>query len=264
VSLATEGDQVSVRLLSLPTPHEHGIEEKLLSGLNLRDSAGHRIGYRVVLEGHGKQESVVLAVALAEQEAVSLLDLFPSGRPAPCSIELSGLAAMSAFLAGPASDHRNKAVAALDIGINSSMFMAFNKNVPMVCQRLDIGTRSILLKVQESLGVNEETARGVVTDGAFDVADVAGEVAGRLLNRIAVSRDFVERREGCRIRALYVSGALETARDLVKQMESSFDVVKWNPLEAAHPSGAGKADESAEPSRLAAAVGLCLATLEPQ
>jgi len=264
VSLATEGEDASVKLLSLPNPHEHDLEERLLTGLNLKDAKGHRIGYKIIVEGHGKQESVLLAASLAESEAATLFQLFPSRRPAPYSVELSGLAAMSAFAAGPGVEHKAKAVAVLDIGTGFSCFAAFNRNVPVVCQRLDTGTRSILQRVRESLGVDADTARGIVTDGAFDVSDIAGEVAGRMLNRIAVSRDFIERREGCRLRTLYISGALEAAKEIVRQMESAFEVVKWNPLESLNASDGAIPSGLAEPSCFAAAVGACLSTLEPK
>jgi Tfp pilus assembly PilM family ATPase len=256
-------EQLPIKLLSVPNLHGPGFEERLLSGLSLEDAKGRRIGYKVIVEGHGKQESVLLAVSLPESEAASVFQLFPSGRPAPYSLEISGLAAISAFTAGPGVEHKAKAVAVLDIGTGSSCFAAFNRNVPVVCQRLDIGTRNVLLRVQESLGVDAETARGIVTDGAFDVSDIAGEVAGRLLNRIAVSRDFIERRDGCRLRTLYISGALGNAKEMIRQMESAFEVVKWNPLDSLNKADGAIPSDTAEPSCFAAAVGACLSTLEP-
>ncbi|MBM4147533.1 MAG: hypothetical protein FJ224_00605 [Lentisphaerae bacterium] len=261
-AIAIEGSEATVKLLMLPGLHDGGLESRLVTGLGIRDTSGRRIGYKVITEGHGRQESLVLAAAVAEDEISGALSFFPSGRPAPHSVEIAGLAAMTAFTNGPGMSFKAKAVASLNIGERCSYFAVFSKGIPVLCQRLELGTHSILERVQESLGVDAQTAMGVLTDGAFDVSDIAGDVAGQMLNRIAVSRDYVERREACRIRSLFISGSVEAGRDLITPMQTAFDVERWNPFEHASVPEGVLGEDIGDPARFAAAIGACQATLE--
>jgi len=97
VSLATTGTECTVKLLSFPGPFEKDQESKILDSLGIASSEERRVSYSVVREGHARTETRVLAVAMPEEEVMSVLSLFPSGLPAPYSLELAGVASLSAF-----------------------------------------------------------------------------------------------------------------------------------------------------------------------
>ena len=96
-ALCVTGTDAVVKLLSFPGAFDDSAIDKIITSLGLDDPDEYRIGYKLIAEGHGKAETKVLGVALPESLAVVAPQLFPSGTPAPYSIEVSGLAAMTSF-----------------------------------------------------------------------------------------------------------------------------------------------------------------------
>lgn len=267
VSLAIAGEGATVKLLSFPGPFKDSSIDKVIESLGIEDIEKYRIAYKLISEGHGRSESRILAVGLPENLAQTAALLFPVGRPAPFSLEISGLASITAFLNGPATKHKNDAVAAIDFGDNASTFTLFNKGTLALVRRFEIGTDDIVDKVQESLGVDRETAQGIITDGAFDISQSVSEIMEPLIKQLIVSRDFVERRENCSIVRLYASGGVVLSHDSLDEMRSSMgiEVDTWNPFEAENlviMPDAIPAHLKGQEWRFTAAVGSCLATFE--
>lgn len=263
--LAIPGEESIVKLLSFPGQFDAAAEEKVVDNMGLDDPGKYRISYKVINEGHGKSEARVLTVAVPETLAQTGPMLLPIGLPAPFSLEIAGLAAITSFLHGPAAQHEEEAVGVVDFGDSMSSFALFNKNVLALIRRFGIGTNSILDKVQESLGVDRETAQGIIADGSFDISQSVGEVLEPLIKQLVVSRDFVERRENCHITKMYVSGGLIVSRDSLDEMKSSMgvDIDFWNPFDGltVMPDAVPENLKGQE-WRFPAAVGACLATFE--
>lgn len=262
-SLAVSCDGSAAKLMSFPGGAASMDEEKLTSSLGIAEPEDSRISYRLLSEGHRKAESTALCVAIPDVVARDAVALLPSGRPAPFSLELSGLAAMTAFVHTPATAEKGACVGAIDFGPYATILAFFYRRNPVLLRMFEFGTGAILARVQESLGVDADTARGIVTDGAFDVSHLATETVGNLIDRIAVSRDFVERRENCPMGKMYVSGNMTLAQDLISQMKTSMDVDTWDPLAAVTVEDGAIPEHLAEdPAQLAGAIGACLGTLE--
>lgn len=265
VSIAVTGESAVIKLLSFPGHFDEAAEAKVVENMGLESPDSYRISYKLVSEGHGKAEARVLSVALPEPEAQAAVQLFPSGLPAPLSLEIAGLATLSAFLRACGETHKEEAVGVIDFGDRITSFGLFNKNNLALVRRFPVGTSTVLSKVQETLGVDMETARGIISDGSFDISQSVSEVMEPLVKQLIVSRDFVERRENCQLSKLYTSGALVVSRDLTDEMHSSLgvDVSVWNPFQGLTMAPGALPDRFVgQEWRFAAAVGACAATFE--
>jgi Tfp pilus assembly PilM family ATPase len=263
-SFAAAGETCIVKLLSFPGHFDEAAEAKVTENLGLDDPNKYRISYKLVTEPQAK-EARVLAVALPEDEAVSIPMLLPTGLPAPFSIEISGLAAMTAFLHFLGDKAKEDAVGVIDFGVSTSSFALFNKGVIALVRRFNFGSNALLNKVRETLGVDMDTAEGILADGAFDISQSVSEVMEPIAKQLVVSRDFVERRENCRISKVYVSGALTVSRDSIEEIHSSMGVPveTWNPFEGLTVAQDALPENLAgQEWRFSAAAGACLATFE--
>lgn len=264
-SIAIPGDEAIIKLLSLPGAVDDAVGAKVVENLGLDNPDEYRISYKVIVEGHAKSESRVLSTALADSEASDAVKILPTGLPAPFSLEVSGLATMTAFLHGPATEFPDDGIGVMDFGANTGSFGIFVKSTLALIRRFNVGTNAVLNKVQETLGVDRETAYGIMSDGSFDISQPVGEVMESLTKQLIVSRDFVERRENCTVAKLYVSGGLVVSRDSLDEMRRSLglEVELWNPFHSLTIMPGAIPDELAGREwRFSAAVGACLGTFE--
>ena len=264
-ALAVAGQGAVVKLLNFPGQFDEAAEGRVVDSLGLDDPAGYRISYALLAEGRGKGESRVLGVALPERAAAMAPRIFPAGLPAPYSIEVAGLSTMTAFLHGPGKNHRGEAVGVVDMGYEITTFALFYNGLPVLIRRFNVATKTVLDKVQDMLGVNTETAENIIADGSFDISQAVGEAIEPVVKQLMVSRDFVERRENCRVAKLYVSGELTASRDLLEEIGGAVgtDVGAWNPLEGFTVAKDAVPEELAgQEWRLGAAAGACLGVFE--
>jgi Tfp pilus assembly PilM family ATPase len=263
-ALALTGHSAVVKVLTFPGHFEPEDDGRIVQSLGLKDPNAYRVSYRVLVEGTPKTESRILAVAVPEEQTRAAIGRFATGLPAPYSMELSGLATLNAFLHSPLG-RSEEAVGVLDVGGSVTSFGLFSHGQLGLFRRFDIGMSDILGRIARSLGVDDATAMGVLEDRAFDVSRTISTVMEPLIKQLIVSRDFLERRENCRIRKIVISGGLAMSEDGLKELRTTLDLdpVVLNPFEGmACGSGALSDDACAHPWRYAAAVGACLATLE--
>jgi len=153
----------------------------------------------------------------------------------------------------------------IDFGARISTFVLFNKGVLALIRRFDVGTDTLLDRVRETLGVDRETAEGIISDGAFDVSQSVTEVMEPLVKQLVVSRDFVERHENCHVVKVYVSGGLAASRNSLDELASSLgiEVDLWNPFEGLTiMPGVLTENLAGKEWRFSVAIGACLATFE--
>jgi Tfp pilus assembly PilM family ATPase len=265
VALAVTSPGAVVKLLSFPAHTDKSGDMQINELMGLGDAADYRVGYEPVGEHHPRAETRVLAVAMPEQQAQGLSFLFPYGAPAPCSIEVSGLASMTSFLRGPGREHADDCVAVVDFGSTTSLVAMFSKGVLVLVRKFDFGTSAILKRVQDNLGVDAETAQGILVDGSFDVSQVVHQTMEAFTQQLIISRDFVERRENCHIRKLYICGGTINLRDWLNEVRSviGLETAFWNAFEGLTvPPGAVPEKLKGQESRFTAAVGAALAVLE--
>lgn len=263
-ALAMSGDGSSVRILSLQSHNASEIDEE-----NVREHVGlgqdYRVGFSVATAGKGKQETKLLVVGMPEKEVQSVLDLVAVGAPAPCSIELSGLSSLSAFLHGPGKIHEQDAVAVIETGARLTFMALFNKGVLILVRKFELGSETIVTKVQQQLNVDRDTARGIISDGSFDISQSVRAVMDPFLRQLTISKDFVERREDCRVVKCYLSGGASLLRYGMEEIRNAagVDSELWNPFgDLQVADGAYPAELAGQEPRFTAAVGACLGVLE--
>lgn len=261
VAITVSGRSSNIRLLSL-TGHTAGAE---LTEAKVRELVGAgpdmRLGYTVLPLIKGKAEKRVLAVSMPEKEIQTILSLVPSGPPAAYSIEVSGLAALTAFERGVGADCPYDGVIVIEAGVQTTLIALYAKRHLMLIRKFDFGGDSVLAKVQQQLGVDRETAQGIIADGSFDISQPVHEVMDPFLRQLTISRDFVERREECSVGAVFLSGGVTLSRYWAEELyrATGLEIVAWNPL-AQFSMSAGSFPEQfvGQESRFAAAAGAVL------
>lgn len=264
-ALAVTATDAVVKLLSFPGAFDDSAIDKIVSSLGLDDPDAYRIGYKLIAEGHGKSETKVLGVAVPEKVAAVASQFFPAGTPAPYSLEVSGLAAMSSFQHSSKVNHAEESVGVADFGTDVTTYSLFNKGVLSLVRRFDFGTLMVVDKVQEALGVDRETAQGIMNDGAFDISQAVSEVMEPLVKQMIVSRDFVERRENCTISRMFISGGIVASKNSLDEMRVALglEVESWDPFEGLTVAPDAIPDEvKGQEWRFVGALGACLGTLE--
>lgn len=261
-ALAVTAERSVIRVVSLPGHMETGDQAEA----QLRDHIGLDNKYRISFVAAGptktKNESRFFAVAIPEEDARNYLAPVAVGAPAPYSMEISGVAAMSACLM--TSQQSMDSVCIIDCGARVSTMAIFHKANLILARKLDIGGDAVVQKVQKQLGVDEETSRSIVTEGAFDVSKSVREVIDPFLRQLTISRDFAERHENCKIGATFVSGGMSLSPYWVQEIQKAIgtDVLAWNPFEGlALAPGAYPEELKGQECRFAAAVGAALGVL---
>jgi Tfp pilus assembly PilM family ATPase len=262
-AIAISTTQAALRLVSLPGSVDAGSEAKLVEGLGLERPADYRIGHKILTEGHGRSESRVLVVALPEQLAAALPKLLPSGFPVPHSVELAELAVMSAFSNTSAASSGTGGAILIDFGETTTLFAVFNRNALVLVRRFDVGAAAVLAKTKEAFGVDEDTAFGILCDSAFDVSQLIKDSLGPMAKQMVMGRDFVERRENCRMENVFVSGGLAASPGAMAEVAAALGTqpTAWSPFDALSEGGASVPDAlKGYEWRFSAAIGAALST----
>jgi Tfp pilus assembly PilM family ATPase len=266
VALCTAGQGAIVKLLSVPAAHadkSNDLEVNELMGLG--EAANYRVAYEPVSDRQAKGEVRVLAVAMPEAQARLLPLLFPTGTPAPCAIEVSGLSALTSFSRGPGREHADDCVAVVDFGSATITAAIFNRGALALIRKFDFGTGAILRRVQDNLGVDAETAQGILVDHSFDVSQVVRQSMEAFTQQLVISRDFVERRDNCRLQKVYVCGGLLNLRDWFAEARGTLglETEAWNPFDGLTLAADALPDRlKGQESRFASATGAALAQME--
>jgi len=264
-ALTVSGEKAVVRLLNLPGHVKQSELEESAIREHVSVNKDFRISFTILPAVRGKQETRVLVVAIPEEQVKAALKLVPSGPPAPFSLEVAGLAALSSFMHGPGGSMGQEALGVVESGARVTFLALFYKKTLALVRKFDFGAESLVQKVQEQLGVDRETAEGIISDGSFDISQPVHEVMDPFLRQLTISKDFVERREDCRVAAIYLSGGTNLSRYWLEEVKAAAaaDVVSWNPFEGLSvPDGAYPSNLNGQETRFSAAVGACLGVFE--
>ncbi len=263
VAMAVSKGGGIVKLLTFPAHSGKSNNEHVLELMGLGSEVIYRLGYESIFEN--RTEVRALASALPDGVAKKLCQWFPLGSPAPCSIEISGLASLTAFNRVSAHQNAENCSAVVDFGSAVTVVAFFNKNTLALVRKFDVGTTNILKKLQDSLGVDQDVALGILNDGSFDVTKVVHQAMEPFLQQLVISWDFVERRENTHISKLYVCGGGVGMHLWAQEMEAVTGqaAIKWNPFEGlAIQSGAIPETFKGQEFRFTAAIGAALSMLK--
>ncbi len=263
--LAYSGNAAVVRMIKEPLPSDESMlsDAKLRELLNVEDS--FRVSAALAKRGKGRQDSHFIAAAIPEDDVRFLLNIFASGSPAPTSVEVAGLSFVSAFLNARGNECMNEAVCLIEVGESVSHFVFLNKGEMVLVGKFSFGGSMLRSKVVEDLGVDNELAGTILQDRSINISSTISDVMTPFLKQLSISKDFIERHQGCRISKVYVSGGLSLLphwSEVLRPMVHA-EVVHWNPFENIQydpevlPEALAK-----QATRFSAAVGAAIGGLE--
>lgn len=231
--LAYSGKNSVIRMVNAPLQGE----ETMLPSAKLREllnvDSDYRVSAQLLKQGKGRQDSSFLAAAMPEDDVRFLLGMFPAGPPAPASIEVAGLSFISAFLHARGAASENEAVCLIEAGETVSYFAFLNKGVVALVGKFAFGGSALRHKVALDLGVDDELAGTILSDPSISLSSTLSELMAPMLKQVSISKDFIERHQGCQVGKLYVSGGLSLLPSWCAEVGQmlQFNAIPWSPLE---------------------------------
>ncbi len=252
-----------VRVFNQILPEEEDIEALVRE--NLSAAKDSRVSGLVLSRARGKRESVVLGVAVPEKTIQYYLTLFANGAPAPHSLEISGLAAFSAFLFNRSAQTESQTICLIETGARCTYVAFLHRNQLQLVNRFDIGSNTLQRQVQMALGVDNAMAETILSGGSVNVSVPVGQALNPFIRQLSIYREFIERQNKSTLSAVYMSGGPAVSpywQTAIKEVLGSAPEV-WNPFEKIEiPPEVYPEHLKGQESRFAAAVGAALAGME--
>ena len=259
--LAYNSSSAVVRMVNYNLPEESSaIPEKDLRRL-LNVSDDFRVSAHLVKREKGRQDSSFLAAAIPQDDVRYLLNMFPSGPPAPASLEVSGLSFLSAFLNARGEETRDEAICLIEAGETFSHYLFVNKGVVSLVGKMDFGIRTLQQKLVADLGVDEELATSILSDQSINISTSLSSVMLPFIKQLSISKDFIERRQGCRVKSVYTSGGMSLLPSFSSEVEQMLhvDVKSWSPFENIGVEAGFLSEEiSGQATRFSTAIGAAI------
>lgn len=266
-NLCYSGVGAVIRILHTPLRAEETAPptSKLRELLNVKSD--FRVASYLLRHGKGRLDSNLLAVAIPQDDVNRMLGMFPSGPPAPASLEVSGLSVITAFLHARGEELGDETVCLIETGENTSTFAFLNRNEVFLVGKQNFGVRVLRDKISKDLEVDNELAMSILSDHSINISASLSAIQSPFIKQISISKDFVERHEGVQISKVYLSGGLSLLSSWSQEVEKRLNstVVQWSPLENIQVGKDILSDENAvQITRFSAAVGAALGGLLEQ
>lgn len=263
--LAYTGAPAVVRMINTPIGEQEGIlpELKIRELLNVTDE--FRVSAQLIKRGQGRQDSSFLAAAIPDEDAEYIIDQFPSGPPAPASLEVAGLSFISAFLHARGDECADSTVCLLDTGETISHFIFLTNGLVTLVGKMPVGAKMLREKVASDLGLDEELAASILADASINISSSISSLLAPFIKQLTISKDFIERHQGCRISRIYVSGGLSLLPSWGSEVGQMLGghVSNWSPLEnIAYDSGSIPDEMVNQATRFSGAIGAAMGGIE--
>ncbi|MBN2702692.1 MAG: pilus assembly protein PilM [Pontiellaceae bacterium] len=263
--LSYSGKNAAIRVLHTPlrAGETEPSDDKLRELLSVKSD--FRVASTLLQQGKGRQDSTLLGVAVPKADVDCFLSMFSAGPPAPASLEVSGLAAISAFLHARGAECQNEVVCLIEVGENISTFAFLNRDEVFLVGKHNFGLRTLRERLIKDLGVDAELAATILKDRSINISSSLAGVQEAFIKQLSVSKDFVERHENCKITKTYLSGGLSLfsfwPQEIEQRLNTSAHV--WSPLENIQLSSADVMPRELQDqaTRFTAAIGAALGGL---
>jgi len=232
-NVAYSGGEAVARVLNVPLP----AGEKMLSDEKLRESlnvsSDYRVSATILKKGQGRQDTTFLAAAVPNKVITSILSCFSTGSPAVASVQVAGVAFISAFLHAREEEIKNEVVCVVQYGESTTYFTFLNKGKVLLVGKSAIGNCVLNTRVSEELGIDEDLTQTIIVNRSIDVSSSIMDVMMPIFKQLSISKDFIERHLTCEISKLYVSGSKNLLSCWTKEATQFLhvDVIPWSPLE---------------------------------
>ncbi|HEY5653098.1 MAG TPA: pilus assembly protein PilM [Pontiella sp.] len=260
-ALAYSGSSAVVRMVNTPLDADEKTnpQTKLRGLLNVGED--FRASASLLVRGAGKKDSSLLAAAVPLKDVEYMLKMFPSGPPAPASLEVSGLSFITAFLNAHGSDCKDSTVCLVEAGETVTHYAFISKGTIVLLGKFAFGGRTLRKKLASDLGVDEELAASILEDRSINISTSINAVMNPFVKQLSISKDFIERHQGCRVEKFYASGGLSLLSGWVSEFGSMVhtDVETWNPLNNIEVDSSVISPElEKEATRFSAAIGAAI------
>ncbi len=263
-AFAISTPEAVLKLLTVPGAAEKAAEMDFADMLGLPEGVDYRTSYRL-LDREGRADTHVLATALPESQVKWLCGLLPAGLPVPTVVEVAGLAALTCYLNGPGVAHPEESVMVIDFGAETTTLGILCRGRPAVLRQFGVGGNGVVRQVRQGLGIDDETARGILDDGSVNARAAVHTVLEPFLRQASISRDFSERRFNSRVQRLAVTGGFTSNADWCAEVHGTLGLAPepWNPWSMVEVAPGAISEATARMEiRFAAAMGAALGALE--
>ena len=232
-NVAYSGGEAVARVLNAPLP----AGEKMLSDEKLRESlnvsSDYRVSATILKKGQGRQDTMFLAAAVPNKVITSILSCFSTGSPAVASVQVAGVAFISAFLHAQGKKIKDEVVCVVEYGESTTYFAFLSKGMVLLVGKFGIGNALMREKVSAELGIDEDLTKTIIMDRSIDVSSSIMDVMMPVLKQLSISKDFIERYQACDVSKLYISGGRDLLSCWTKEAAQFLhvDVIPWSPLE---------------------------------
>lgn len=263
--LAYSGPAAVVRMVSaqMQSGEDTLPEKRIRELLNVTDD--FRVSAQLITAGKGRHDSSLLAAAIPQDDLKFLLNMFPSGPPAPASIEVSGLAFISAFLHARRAECADHAVCLVDAGETMTHFVFLNKGEVVLVGKMPFGARTLRNRIASDLGVDEDIAESILSDRSINISASLTGAMDALAKQLTISRDFIERHQGFRVSKVYLSGGVSLYPNWTAEVGRMLnsEITLWSPFENIQCDDDTLPEEmKRQATRFAAAVGAAIGGFE--
>ena len=262
-ALLAPAGSAAIKLLRFPEEVDLDDSQKVRERMGLEEG-DYRIGTQVIQTSGTKREALALGVALPELLARALLDLMPkAGLPAPYSLQASELAVLNAFTSDPALADDSPPCGFIHFDHDFSIVALFNAGQISQLRTFPFGLAAVIQRIVKTLNVDQATASGVVSDGAFDISSLIEAEIREIRGQYVISRDFMERNENCRLQQVYLSGPRPLTAPFAGGEKVSVKSIHWNVLDLFDQRLAGELPDSLTDAswKLTAAIGAGMGVL---
>jgi len=264
-ALSISGRHSALKILRVPDGVDLQDDAEVATRCGLDSAAGYRCGHRILIPPAARTEGRVLGLAFPEWQAQRLIDCLPdTGIPAPRAVLISELSVINAFLNDPRFADKQEAFGILHFDHDFSVIALFHDGVLSQMRTFAFGVAAVSAKVMRALNIDEETAFGVLQDGAFDISHLLEESTHEIRTQMVITRDFMERSENCVMEKLYLSGPVTLTQPFKQSLASDDDLEEWRVNEAYGSAAGAEVQErlAQEPWRMTAAIGAALSVME--
>lgn len=229
-AICYEGDQSVIRVVSLPREEaERNNLPSIRKALNVNES--FRCATSFIEKKADVKDPYYLGVGIPESDAAELLKHVASGPPAPVSLEISGLSALTAFWKQAGASDRSTCIALINIGEKQTVYSFYNQQKILLAAKFNLGGSALRKQIERDLGIKETLVREFITGESIDLSQTIKTVTAPFIRNFTISRDFIQRNHKTEVGHIYFSGEGAYA-PLIKQLTAALAVSGglWNPF----------------------------------
>ncbi len=235
-AFALRSSQGLMRLLALRKSPDEDESAALTELFGSSSPTDFRVGFTGVGEESpsAKGERLYVACALPDHLVRATASLLPEARrPAPASLQFVGTARLAAFEWGPVRRDSTAFVVHVVVEDSISTVAVFTRGVLAAFRQFPLGNAEVIDEVAQQFGLSDALAVDLLNENQIDPSSAVIPVLTPLFRQVALSTEFVARREGGAISRVFLSGVTAGISHWLQVAESTMrvDAEQWMPFD---------------------------------